>query len=168
MNPRIVTDISILVFFIALILLRRYLYTERFLKWLKNNWFVLGLATAGVLMILIPEELSLYQKFIIIITMFFIGYYLIYGYFTVNRKSLRTRRGIRKKWQPVVLPFISLLTFDQTYEYFITEKYHFLEIIIFIFFLGLVVFVGRVLYKETFFSDSEDNLRRSHDVPIEE
>ena len=83
--------------------------------------------------------------------MFFIGYFFLYGYFVVNIESLRNRKGLRKKWQIAVLPFISILTFDQAYDYFTTEQYSILDILVFMFFLGFVIYVSHFLFKETFF-----------------
>ncbi len=156
MEGRIVTDISVLIFFIVMTALRRYLFTEGFLKFLKGYWYAFGFPVAIVPIHFTSEKPSPYQEFIVIIGLFFVGYFFLYGYFSVNISSLRNRKGFRKKWQIVVLPFISLLTLDQAYDYFTTEPYHVLEIVIFIFFLGTVIFISRFLLKETFFSEGEE------------
>ncbi|HDM22182.1 MAG TPA: hypothetical protein ENG20_00135 [Methanomicrobia archaeon] len=151
MENKILTDIIVLSFFILLIVLRRYLFTERFLKFLKKNWPVFGFPVAIILLAFIPEEPSPYQELIVVVCMFFIGYFFLYGYFVVNIESLRNRKGLRKKWQIAVLPFISILTFDQAYDYFTTEQYSILDILVFMFFLGFVIYVSHFLFKETFF-----------------
>ncbi|MCK4310198.1 MAG: hypothetical protein KAV80_01955 [Methanomicrobia archaeon] len=152
MDGRIIADISVLIFFMILIVLRKYLFTEGFLKFLKKYWPAFSFPVAIVLIHFTSEKPSPYQEFIVIIGLFFVGYFFLYGYFSVNISSLRNRKGFRKKWQIVVLPFISILTFDQAYEYFTTQPYHILDIVIFIFFLGTVIYVSRFLLKETFFS----------------
>ena len=151
MENKILTDIIVLSFFILLIALKRYLFTERFLKFLKENWFVLGIIIVVILMIIFPEEIPFYQELIVVICAFFIGYFFLYGYFVVNVELLRNRKGFRKKWQIAVLPFISILTFDQAYNYFTTEQYSILDILVFMFFLGFVIYVSHFLFKETFF-----------------
>ena len=151
MENKILTDIIVLSFFILLIVLRRYLFTERFLKFLKENWPVFGFPVAIILLAFIPEEPSPYQELIVVICAFFIGYFFLYGYFVVNVELLRNRKGFRKKWQIAVLPFISILTFDQAYDYFTTEQYSILDILVFMFFLGFVIYVSHFLFKETFF-----------------
>lgn len=152
MEGKIITDVCILVFFIVLIALRKYFFTKRFSKFLKENWFVFGLAIVGILMIVIPEEPSSYQNFIVIIGAFLIVYFFIYGYFSVHISSLRNRRGIWKKWQILYVSIAPILPIYRAYEYFTTEQYHSLDIVIFVFFLGTVVFVSRFLLKEMFFS----------------
>jgi len=135
-----------------LIALRKYLFTERFSKFLKENWFVFGLAIVGFLMIVIPEEPSPYQNFIVIIGAFLIVYFFVYSYFSVHILSLRNRRGIWKKWQILYVSIAPILPIYRAYEYFTTKPYHSLDIVIFVFFLGTVVFVSRFLLKEMFFS----------------
>jgi len=149
---KIITDICVLVFFMILIALRKYLFTERFSKFLKENWFVFGLAIVGFLMIVIPEEPSPYQNFIVIIGAFLIVYFFVYSYFSVHILSLRNRRGIWKKWQILYVSIAPILPIYRAYEYFTTKPYHSLDIVIFVFFLGTVVFVSRFLLKEMFFS----------------
>jgi len=39
MESKILTDLVVLAFFILLIAFKRYLFTEGFLKFLKENWF---------------------------------------------------------------------------------------------------------------------------------
>ncbi len=155
MEGKIVTDIWVLTFFMILIVLRKYLFTEGFLKFLKKYWPAFSFPIAFVMIHFTLEKPSPYQEFIVIVGLFFVGYFFLYGYFSVNILSLRNRKGFRKKWQIVVLPFISLLTFDQAYDYFTTEPYHILDVVIFVFFLSTVVYVSRFLLKETFFSKEE-------------
>jgi len=155
MEGKIVTDICVLAFFMILIALRRYLFTEGFLKFLKKYYIVFFPLIILPLIHFIPEEPSSYQEFILIICAFLIVYFFLYGYFVVNIASLRDRKGIWKKWQIAVLPFISILTFDQAYDYFTTEPYHSLDIVIFVFFLCTVIYVSHFLLKETFFSKEE-------------
>jgi len=155
MESKILTDLVVLAFFILLIAFKRYLFTEGFLKFLKKYWPAFGFPVAIILVAFIPEEPSLYQEFILFICGLFIVYFFLYGYFLVNISSLRDRKSLRKKWQIAVLPFISILTFDQAYDYFTTEPYHSLDIIIFVFFLGFVIYISRFLLKETFFSKGE-------------
>jgi len=157
MEGKIVTDICVLTFFMAMIVLRRYLFTEGFLKFLKENWFWFSILMGVIAFLDMSFGLldTPHAEFIAVICMFFVGYYFIYGYFSVNISSLRKRKGFRKKWQIAILPFISILTFDQAYDYFTTEPYHSLDIIIFVFFLGTVIYVSHFLLKETFFSKEE-------------
>jgi len=155
MEGKIVTDICVLIFFITLIALRKYLFTEGFLKFLKKYWPAFSFPVAFVMIHFTSEEPSPYQEFIVIIGLFFTGYFFLYEYFLVNISSLRNRKGLRKKWQIAVLPFISILTFDQAYNYFTIQPYYVLDITIFVFFLGFVIYVSHFLLKETFFSKGE-------------
>jgi hypothetical protein len=111
----------VLAFFILLIAFKRYLFTEGFLKLLKEYWYLLSFPVAFVMIHFTSEELSPYQEFIVIIAMFFVGYFFIYGYFSVNVDSLRNRKGLLKKWQIVYIPFVSLLPVYFGYGYFTTE-----------------------------------------------
>jgi len=155
MEGKIVTDMCVLAFFMILIALRRYLFTEGFLKFLKKYWPAFGFPVAIILVAFIPEEPSPYQEFILYICMFFVVYFFIYGCYVVNISSLQSRKGLLKKWQIVYIPLVSLLPVYFGYGYFTTEPYHSLDIIVFVFFLGTVCYVSHFLLKETFFSKEE-------------
>jgi len=155
MEGKIMTDISVLAFFILLIAFRRYLFTEKVLKFLRKNWFWIGLLLFGIAIVVVPDKPSSYQEFIVIICAFFIVHFFLYRYFSVNISLLRSRRGLWKKWQIIYVPIISLIPIYFAYDYFTTEPYHSLDIIIFVFFLGFVIYVSHFLLKETFFSKGE-------------
>ena len=157
MEGKIVTDIGLLVFFILMIAFRRSLFTKRFLKILKENWFVLGLAAVGIYMVAVPEESSPYQGYVFVIGALFVLYFFLFGYFKVDISMLRKRRGFKKKAQIIYFPLLSLFGIYAAYDYFTTQPYHILDIIIFVFFLGFVIYVSHFLLKETFFSKGRVN-----------
>jgi len=157
MEGKIVIDIGVLAFFMILIALRKYLFTEGFLEFLKKYWPAFGFPVAIILVAFIPEEPSPYQEFILFICGLFIVYFFIYGYYVVNISSLQNRKGLLKKWQIVYIPLVSLLPVYFGYSYFTTEPYHSLDIVIFVFFLGTVVYVSHFLLKGTFFSKGRMN-----------
>ena len=154
MENKILTDIIVLSFFILLIALKRYLFTERFLKFLKENLFIFYLVLAFTMFI--TEDMpEFYSEFTLLICAFFIFYFFLHGYFVVNVESLRNRKGFRKKWQIIYVPLISLIPIYFAYDYFTTEQYSILDILVFIFFLGFVIYVSHFLLKETFFRKEE-------------
>jgi len=156
MEGKIVTDICVLIFFMVLIALRRYLFMEGFLKFLKENWIWLGIPIGIIVFLDMSFELldTPHTQFIAIICVSFLVYYFIYGYFVVNTLALKERRRF-KKVQIIYSPFLSLFGIYETYDYFTTEPYHSLDIIVFVFFLGTVCYVSHFLLKETFFSKEE-------------
>ena len=93
MESKILTDLVVLAFFILLIAFKRYLFTEGFLEFLKKYYIVFFPLIILPLIHFIPEEPSLYQEFILFICGLFVGYFFIYGYFSVNVDSLRNRKG---------------------------------------------------------------------------
>jgi len=158
MEGKIVTDICVLAFFMTLIALRRNLFTEGFLKFLKENWIWLGIPI-GIIVFLDMSFEPLdtpYTQFIAIICVSFLVYYFIYGYFVVNTLALKERRGF-KKVQIIYSPLLSLFGIYAAYDYFTTQPYHSLDIIIFVFFLCTVIYVSYFLLKETFFSKGRVN-----------
>jgi hypothetical protein len=166
MEGKIVTDICVLAFFMTLIVLRKYLFTEGFLEFLKKYWIWLSAIIVGTVFILgdilefkrtfsgISDTISdaRYSGFIFLICAFLIVYFFLYGYFSVHISSLRNRRGIWKKWQIIYVPIAPLLPIYRTYEYFVTGRYNILDVVIFVFFIGTVIYVSHFLLKETFFS----------------
>ncbi|RLF96282.1 hypothetical protein DRN50_02055, partial [Thermococci archaeon] len=87
----------------------------------------------------------------------FVLYFFLFGYFKVDISMLRKRRGFKKKAQIIYFPLLSLFGIYAAYDYFTTQPYHILDIIIFVFFLGFVIYVSRFLLKETFFSKGRVN-----------
>jgi len=155
MESKILTDLVVLAFFILLIAFKRYLFTERFLKFLRKNWFWIALPIIWIIFFILKKFDTPYTQFVYRISGFFVFYFFVYGYYSVYPSLLRSRERLIKKIWVIYLPIAPIPIIYWPYNYFTTEPYHPLDIVIFVFFLGTVIYVSHFLLKETFFSRGE-------------
>lgn len=152
MEGKIVTDICVLTFFMTLIALRKYLFKEKVLKFLRKNWFWIALPTAWIIFFILKKSDTPYTQFVYRIGSFFVFYFFVYGYYSVYSSLLRRRERLIKKIWVVYLPIAPIPVIYWLYKHFTTEPCHILGIVILVFFLGTVCYVSHFLLKETFFS----------------